>query len=210
MRANNNRQIVVKGIFLFVAFIFLCKFFYIQVINDQYKFSAKNNVLRYDVKYPARGLLYDRNNKLLAYNEASYDLMIVPREVADDIDSLLLCDLLNISIEEYSSRLRKAKKYSKYKESVFANKIDAETFATFGEMLYQFKGFFVRTRSTRKYPLNTASNVMGYLGEVNNKKIQEDNYYTSGDLIGVSGVEVAYEHLLRGEKRDGIGISRCA
>ena len=200
MRANNNRQIVVKGIFLFVAFIFLCKFFYIQVVNDQYKFSAKNNVLRYDVKYPARGLLYDRNNKLLAYNEASYDLMIVPREVADDIDSLLLCDLLNISIEEYSSRLRKAKKYSKYKESVFAKKIDAETFATFGEMLYQFKGFFVRTRSTRKYPLNTASNVMGYLGEVNNKKIQEDNYYTSGDLIGVSGVEVAYEHLLRGEK----------
>ena len=85
MRANNNRQIVVKGIFLFVAFIFLCKFFYIQVVNDQYKFSAKNNVLRYDVKYPARGLLYDRNNKLLAYNEASYDLMIVPREVADRV-----------------------------------------------------------------------------------------------------------------------------
>ena len=111
MRANNNRQIVVKGIFVFVAFVFLCKFFYIQVINDQYKFSAKNNVLRYDVKYPARGLLYDRNNKLLAYNEASYDLMIVPREVVDDIDSLLLCDLLNISIEEYSSRLKKAKKY---------------------------------------------------------------------------------------------------
>ena len=109
MKAHNNRQIVVKGIFLFVAFVFLCKFFYIQVVNDKYKFSAKNNVLRYDVKYPARGLLHDRNNQLLAYNEASYDLMIVPREVEQNIDSTLLCDLLNISIEEYDMRLKKAK-----------------------------------------------------------------------------------------------------
>ena len=132
MKANNNRQIVIKGIFLFIALVFLFKFFYIQVVNDKYKFSAKNNVLRYDVKYPARGLLYDRHNRLLAYNEASYDLMIIPREVVNNIDSLLLCKLLNITIEEYSSRLKKAKKYSEYKESVFAKKIDAESFATFG------------------------------------------------------------------------------
>ena len=83
---------------------------------------------------------------------------------------------------------------------MFAKKIDVETFATLQEMLYKFKGFFVRTRSTRKYPVNTASNVMGYLGELNNQNIKEDKYYTSGDLIGISGVEVAYEQLLRGEK----------
>ena len=200
MKVHNNRNIVVKGIFIFVAFIFLCKLFYIQVINDKYKFSAKNNVLRYDVKYPGRGLLHDRKNQLLAYNEASYDLMVIPREVKKDIDSTLLCNLLNITNAEYDERIKKAKKYSKYKESVFAKKIDGETFAVLGEMLYKFKGFFVRTRSTRKYPINTASNVMGYLGEVNDKKIKEDNYYTSGDLIGISGVEVAYEDLLRGEK----------
>jgi len=200
MKVHNNRHIVVKGIFIFVAFIFMCKLFYIQVINDKYKFSAKNNVLRYDVKYPGRGLLYDRKNQLLAYNEASYDLMIIPREVKKDIDSTLLCNLLNITNVEYDERIKKAKKYSKYKESVFAKKIDGKTFAVLGEMLYKFKGFFVRTRSTRKYPINTASNVMGYLGEVNDKKIKEDNYYTSGDLIGISGVEVAYENLLRGEK----------
>ena len=98
MKANNNRKFIVKGIFIFIALVFLCKLFYIQVINDKYKFSAKNNVLRYDVKYPGRGLLYDRNNQLLAYNEASYDLMIVPREVKEDIDSNLLIDLLKISL----------------------------------------------------------------------------------------------------------------
>ncbi|MBC8266005.1 MAG: penicillin-binding protein 2 [Flavobacteriales bacterium] len=199
MKIHNNRKFIVKGIFIFIALVFLCKLFYIQVINDKYKFSAKNNVLRYDVKYPGRGLLYDRNNQLLAYNEASYDLMVVPREV-EDIDSVLLSGLLNITIKEYDKRMKKAKKYSKYKESVFAKKIDAETFAKLQEMLYQFHGFFERTRSSRAYPLNTASNVMGYLGEVNNKIIKKDNYYTSGDLIGVSGVEVAYEKLLRGEK----------
>ena len=200
MKVHNNRKFIVKGIFIFIALVFLCKLFYIQVVNDKYKFSAKNNVLRYDVKYPGRGLLYDRNNQLLAYNEASYDLMIVPREVEKNIDSTLFSNLLHITLEEYSSRIQQAKKYSKYKESVFAKKIDVETFATLQEMLYKFKGFFVRTRSTRKYPVNTASNVMGYLGEVNNQNIKEDKYYTSGDLIGISGVEVACEQLLRGEK----------
>tara|TARA_B100000902_G_scaffold137256_1_gene135471 strand:- start:3760 stop:5583 length:1824 start_codon:yes stop_codon:yes gene_type:complete len=200
MQANNNRHIIVKSIFICISIIFLFKLFYIQVVNDKYKFSAENNVLRYDVKYPARGLLYDRNNQILAYNEASYDLMIVPREIKKDIDANLLCKLLDISNEEYNERIEKAKQYSRYKESVFAKKIDAETFAKFGEMLYKFEGFFVRTRSTRKYPINTASNVMGYLGEVNDKKIQEDNYYNSGDLAGISGVEVAYENLLRGKK----------
>ena len=87
MKVHNNRKFIVKGIFIFITLVFLSKLFYIQVVNDKYKFSAKNNVLRYDVKYPGRGLLYDRNNQLLAYNEASYDLMIVPREVEKNIDS---------------------------------------------------------------------------------------------------------------------------
>ena len=55
-------------------------------------------------------MLYDRNNQLLAYNEASYDLMIVPREVKEDIDSTLLINLLKISLEEYSEKIRTAKK----------------------------------------------------------------------------------------------------
>ena len=115
MKVSDNRRFIVKGIFIFIALVFLCKLFYIQVVNDKYKFSAKNNVLRYDVKYPGRGLLYDRNNQLLAYNEASYDLMIVPREVEKNIDSTLFSNLLHITLEEYSSRIQQAKKYSKYK-----------------------------------------------------------------------------------------------
>ena len=79
-------------------------------INDNYKFSANNNVLRYDVQQPVRGLIYDRNKKLIVANVPAYDLMIIPREVVNNIDSLLLCKLLNITIEEYSSRLKKAKK----------------------------------------------------------------------------------------------------
>ena len=113
MKVHDNRKFIIKGIFIFIALVFLCKLFYIQVVNDKYKFSAKNNVLRYDVKYPGRGLLYDRKNQLLAYNEASYDLMIVPREVEKNIDSILFSNLLRITLEEYSSKIQKAKKACK-------------------------------------------------------------------------------------------------
>ena len=200
MNLLENRKVIISSLIVIIAFIFISKLFYIQVVNDKYKFSAKNNVLRYDIRYPARGLLFDRNNKLLAYNEASYDLMVVPRELEKEIDSNLLCNLLDISLKEYSEKIKSAKKYSNYRESVFEKKINAKSFATLQEILYKFNGFFERTRTRRKYPINTAANIMGYLGEVDQNTINLDKYYTSGDLIGICGVELAYEDSLRGEK----------
>ena len=57
MKQHKNRYNIVVAIFLLVAFIFITKLFYIQVINDNYKFSANNNVLRYDVQQVVRGLI---------------------------------------------------------------------------------------------------------------------------------------------------------
>ena len=77
----SHRKYVIYTILGIVGIIFILRLLYIQVINDKYKLSASNNVLRYVTDYPARGLIYDRNGKLLVYNEAIYDLMIVPRNV---------------------------------------------------------------------------------------------------------------------------------
>lgn len=200
MNVNANRSAIIKGIFIVISFLFVAKLFYIQVLDNTYKKSAAGNVIRYDIQYPGRGLLFDRNKKLMAFNEASYDLMVVPREVPHNIDSILLCNLLQITPEEYSKRMKKAKIYSNYKESVFAKKIDAITFAKLQEMLYKFQGFFERARSSRIYPTNTAAHVLGYLGEVNDNIIAQDNYYISGDFIGTSGVEKSFEKELRGKK----------
>ncbi len=196
-----ERYRIINFIFIVLAIIFLAKLFYIQVINKHYKFSANNNVLRYDVQQAVRGLIFDRNNNLLVANVPAYDLLIIPRELkGNNIDTLKFCSLINIKKQEFIEKYNKAVKYSTYKESVFIKHLSKEKASTLGEHLYEFPGFYLRKITMREYPTNSATHVIGYLGEVNLQKTKEEKYYTKGDLFGVSGVEAAYEYELRGKK----------
>ena len=173
--------------------------FNVQVVNNKYKLDSANNVLRVITEYPARGLLYDRNGKLLVYNEAAYDLMVIPGQLKT-IDTVLFCKLLNIEKSVFIEKVNKAKSYSRYKPSVFEKELTAENYANIQDQMYQFQGFFVQTRTLRKYPNNNAAHLLGYIGEVNNAVLEKNKYYKSGDYIGKSGIELAYEHLLRGKR----------
>ncbi len=175
------------------------RLFYIQVVDDSYKLSANNNVIRPITDFPARGLIYDRKGKLLVYNEPVYDLMIIPKQ-AKNIDSLELCSLIGITAEEYSEKYKKAKAYSPVKASVFEKQLSVETYATFQEKLYKFPGFFVQLRTLRKYPDPMAAHLFGYIGEVDTSTTRKNPYYKEGDYIGKSGIEQSYESILRGRR----------
>ena len=201
MRRYKERYKVVAAIIIIIAVIFLSKLFYIQVINDNYKFSANNNVLRYDVQQAVRGLIYDRDSNLIVANVPAYDLMIIPKNLKDKtMDTLKFCNLVDISKVEFFERYNKAANYSAYKESVFIKHISKENSSTLGENLYEFPGFYLRKLTMREYPTNSSTHLIGYLGEVNSAKAKDDPFYTKGDLNGVSGIEAAYEEHLRGTK----------
>lgn len=196
----SNRRFVIIVIMLSIGAIFIARLFYLQLINDSYKLSANNNVLRYDTEYPARGLVYDRNGKLLVYNEATYDLMVTPQYVSDDVDTTELCRLLGIAEGGYSKRIKKATTYSIYAASIFEKEISKESYGFLQEKLHRFPGFFVQARTLRKYPLSIAAHTLGYIGEVGPGVVKKDSYYKSGDYIGISGLEKSYEKELRGKK----------
>ncbi len=194
-----NRQYIIGGFFLLIGLIFIVRLFSIQVLDDTYKTSSENNVIRKQIEYPGRGLIYDRNKTLLVYNEASYDLMVTPRE-AKNVDTTLLCKILNIDTIEVKKRLIKCKKYSSYKSSIFMKQISTETYASLSEKMFQLPGFYVQSRTVRKYPKKIGAHILGYVGEVNNQIIKINKYYKKGDYIGVTGVEKAYEEKIRGTK----------
>lgn len=198
-KSNVSREQTVIAIFLVIGFVFITRLFYIQVVDDSYALSANNNVLRYVTQYPARGLLYDRNGKLLVYNEAVYDLMVLPAQVKE-IDTAEFCRLLDITVEGFRERIDKAKKYSRYKPSLFEKQISKETYGYLEEKMYRYKGFFVQPRTLRKYPKPIGAHLFGYVGEVTQGTIDKNPYYKSGDYIGISGIEKAYEEELRGIK----------
>jgi penicillin-binding protein 2 len=199
MNQFSDRKLVIGGIVLLVGFIYLLRLFYIQVINDSYKLDAKSNAFRYTTEYPIRGYIFDRNGKLLVYNEAAYDLMVVPRQVKN-VDTLALCQILGMKPEVFRDRLKKARAHSKFKASVFEKQISAQTYASLQEKLYRFPGFYVQPRTLRKYPKKIAAHLLGYIGEVDTSVTNKNPYYKEGDYIGISGVEKSYETELRGVK----------
>jgi penicillin-binding protein 2 len=193
------RRYVIAGIFITIIIILAAKLFYIQIIDKEYSIYATKNVLRQNKLYPARGPIFDRNNKVLVQNEAFYDIMVTPKDVKP-FDTLEFCKLLNIDKAEFDRRFQKAIKYSPNVASPFEKQLTAEAYASVQERLSEFQGFQGVTRYLRTYPDSVAAQFLGYISEVNDRDIKRSGgYYHSGDYIGETGVEKSYESVLRGQ-----------
>lgn len=201
----DKRKYILAGTVLLVLTTYIIQLFNLQIVSDQYKSKADSNAFYKKTIYPARGHMYDRNGKLLVYNRPAYDITFVPRE-AKNIDTLELCNALNITREEFETRMERVRNsrynpgYSSYTEQVFITQLPAEEFAQFQEKIFRFPGFYVRKRSIRQYTYDVGGVLFGDIGEVSQKKIDKDPYYSRGDYIGTQGLEASYEEVLRGEK----------
>jgi len=194
-----NRKYVIMALIVLASLGLIIRLFIIQVVKDSYRLSADNNVLRYVTQYPARGLIYDRNGILIVFNQAAYDLMVVPAQTSK-IDTTGFCNILGITGELFRERMNAAVNYSKRAPSVFLKQISDETYARLQEKMFMFPGFYVQPRTLRKYSKPVAAHVLGYVSEVDDGIIRKDPYYKSGDYIGKLGIEEAYEKELRGRR----------
>ncbi len=199
MKQFEERKYVISGITVIIVIVMIIRLFYIQMIDSSYKAYAYSNSRRYITQYPARGLIFDRNNKLIVSNKASYDLMVNPMQL-EEFDTTELCSILSLEKDKLDEQLNKAIQYSRYKPSPFLKQLSSRNYAVLQEKLYKFPGFFVQPRTIREYNKKIAAHMLGYVGEVDKKKIEQDEYYKTGDYIGISGIEKSYENVLRGKK----------
>ena len=201
MNPYNDRRYIIIGIVLMLGIIYAIRLFYLQVIDDSLKLDARNQAFRNVTQYPPRGYIFDRKGKILVFNDIAYDLMVTPKQVTE-IDTFAFCRILGIDKASFMRRMKKAcdKPNSPRKASIFEKQISPETYAAFQELMYKFKGFYVQSRSLRKYPFQTAAHLLGYVGEVDKTVTDVNPYYKEGDYIGISGIEKAYEEDLRGKK----------
>ncbi len=199
---NSRRTKLIIGL-LVAAGILLGRIFYIQIINDRYKRDASNNSMVYDIIYPTRGAIYDRNGKILVGNKVAYDILVTPREV-QPFDTLALARVLEVPLElikekmaEYSANKRKIG----FQSVVMLKQISVETYMRFDEVKYMFPGFKGQSRSIRDYPVNAGGNLLGYVSEVDQAFLDKhSDEYRRGDYAGKTGIEAAREKDLRGEK----------
>ena len=200
-----SRKFILAGVAVLVLATYIVRLFNIQLRNEEYKTLAENNAYYTKTVFPARGHMYDRNGRLLVYNQPSYDITFIPRE-AKKVNVDELCNALGMTHEEYEERMKRVKDkklnpgYSTYTEQEFVTQLSGEDFARFQENMFRFPGFYLRKRSIRQYNYKAAGVLLGDIGEVSRSKIEKDPYYGRGDYIGTQGLEASYEEVLRGKK----------
>ena len=209
-----ERSIYIRATFIIATLILLIKVAQLQIFDNTSKSIAQATALSKQIQYPSRGLIFDRNEELLVFNQALYDILAVYNNINPKMDTALFCDLLDIDRQTFVDNLNKdwrSPRFSKNVEFVFLSKVSPEIYARFQEHLFEFPGFKARLRNVRGYTHDVAAHVMGYINEADQAFLDQNPNYQSGDFVGVFGLEKTYEKELRGRKghkyllKDNIG-----
>ncbi|MFA7116307.1 MAG: penicillin-binding transpeptidase domain-containing protein [Bacteroidales bacterium] len=199
--SNNKRIYLTIGISI-IFILIIIQLLHIQIFDNSYKVSAQNNALRYETQYPVRGLILDRNDKILVGNKNTYDIIVTPYD-AKNFDTTALCNTFSLDrekVREKFSYYRRYRTHIGYQQKTFLKQVNEKQYSLFIEQQEKFPGFSGIPRTTRKYPYNAGGNLLGYIAEVNPKFLKKHSEYTSGDYHGITGIEEICEKKLKGEK----------
>lgn len=203
MKSSSHYRYTALTIGVVTAFLLLgFQLVNLQLIDKSYKISAQNNALRYETRYPVRGLILDRNGRVLVSNKNSYDIIVTPYDVSE-FDTLELCRIFSLNPEEVKETFKYYRRYRTrigYQSRVFLSHVTYQQYSQFIEKRYKFPGFSASPRTTRSYSYNAGGNLLGYITEVDPVFLKKHPDYASGDYVGRTGIEEVCEESLKGEK----------
>lgn len=201
---NEGRKEIIQIACVLVGLVFLIKLFFIQVLDDRYDKLAYSNAILREVDYPVRGLIKDRNGKLIVYNTPEFDLQIIHKEVKT-LDTAKFCEVFELTRDQLKQKFKELKakrEYSPVKLTTFLTQLSSLDFAKIQDNIDLFQGFYIQARTTRAYKAQAAANAIGYVSEISKRQLEKDEsgFYKQGDYIGQSGIEAYYEKYLRGQR----------
>lgn len=199
---NRERYIAIVAIIVVIFTVMAIKLFDVQILTKDYRRSAENNALKYEVIYPARGRIIDRNGTVIVDNKMSYDIMVTPSEVGP-FDTLEFCRILSVDTSFVKEKFREYRKFRKkigYQTLAFVKQVSPERYNMFAEKSFLFPGFSSVSHNARSYNIDAGGNLWGYITEVDPNFLKKHPEYKSGDNVGRTGMEEAFEPILKGEK----------
>lgn len=212
---TDGRKYVIIVLFLLVGVIYGSRLFYMQIIDDSWTLRAQEIAEKRKFITPPRGIVYDRNDKKIVTNKTYYNIMMIEDNIKN-FDTVAFAKLIGWSPERVKYRFYEIKKgegkyrnrqtgkttsnYQSIRPYPFVKELKLDEMANIAPHLENFPGFYEEITSMRSYPYANAANILGYVTEVNQEEIDEDNFYRSGDNIGRAGIERFYEKELRGIK----------
>lgn len=204
-KSYEKRRYIIASVVVVTLLVYVAQLFNLQILSPQYRNFADSNAFFRKILYPARGAIYDRNGELVVFNQPTYDVMMVVREMKQ-FDTLDFCNTLNmdkadfLQLEADMKDRRKNPGYSSYTPQLFMSQLDVEEYGLLQEKLYKFPGIYIQGRTERQYKYPNMGLILGYVGIVDKNKLDADPYYARNDYVGKSGIELSHEVDLRGEK----------
>ena len=194
-----------------VAFLVLCcifvlgaRLFHLQIVsNEHYATLSQENRVRVVPVAPTRGLIFDRNLKLLADNKPSYQIEITPVQV-DDVNQVVEKLSNYIVLEEHHLKkfFEDVKRKQSFESIPLKINLSEDEVAKFSVNRHRFPGVEIKARANRFYPYSGMSvHALGYVGRINAEEVQkvDQQDYSGTTHIGKLGVEKFYENILHGE-----------
>ncbi|MCL2502637.1 MAG: penicillin-binding protein 2 [Bacteroidales bacterium] len=206
MAIQVKKKNILAGSFFLLTVVLILRLLYLQIIDSSYKTTASNNVMKFEVVYPARGLIYDRHGEVIVGNLISYDILVTPREL-EPFDTTALGSIFNITRETFAEQLNdinRRRRQIGFQSVPIIKQASVEDHARFLEKAYTFPGFSSQSRITRYYPRNLGGNLLGYITEADSAFLRKNPEYRRGDYIGKTGIEQSYEPYLKGRKGNSI------
>jgi penicillin-binding protein 2 len=204
---NEGRREIIQIVFVLIGIVFLVKLFFIQIVEQSYKDLADVNAILKLPQYPVRGTIYDRNKKLIVYNDPEFDLMIVLKEVKR-LDTAKFCQVFDLTRPQLDEMFKgfkqeiRNRKASELQPYAFIRQLSTVDMARIQDQIDEFPGFYVEARTTRAYASKAGANALGYVSEISKDQLARDKskFYRQRDYIGQSGIEAFYEEYLRGKR----------
>jgi penicillin-binding protein 2 len=207
-RFLENRIFLSRTVILF-AFILLLvaglvsRLVYLQVLgHKRYHNMATNNRIKVSSIPPTRGIIYDKHGRILAENLASYSLELIPDQVTDMEETLQRLQLaLSIPPEKIAAFNKQRKHYKHFDSIPLLLQLDKTEVAKFAVLRHTFPGVDIHARLLRHYPYaELTAHLVGYVGRINERELKTlpEAEYRAMHTIGKTGIERAYEDVLRG------------
>jgi len=189
-----------------VAFtVLLVRLLYLQIVmGGEYLTLSLNNRIRLQSIDPPRGLIYDRNNRVLVENRPSFDVTITLKD-ARPVEKTItkLADYLDLPSQELMQKLSSSKGISAYKPIQLQQDIGRDALASIEAHKYDLPGIAINVKLLRHYlNIKDAAHLIGYLSEINSTELAGGKYpgRRRGDFIGKFGAEKAFEKYLQGTR----------
>lgn len=200
-----GRAITLFALVVILFAILVARMLTLQIVeHETYQLRADNNRTQIQTLAPSRGMIYDRNGRLLADNQTSFSLAIVAERV-EDIESLLsaIVEILSLNTQQLE-RIREelAKRSRPDSAVVILEALSEKQVALLAVNRHRLPGIEVVSRLIRSYPMGAiAAHAVGSVRRLTKEDLAtiEPVQYSGSQFIGKRGVEAFYEKNLHGK-----------